>query len=113
MILKASTAIHGPIVLWLKGHLRRRAAVGANYVVHFPRCADRCFSCRTAIFTTLRFVLESLFRVELLFARRKNELVPTVLTDQCLVFVHVDPLTLNKLVLYTSCRRQTHSACAL
>jgi hypothetical protein len=40
----------------------------------------------TAIAATLRLILESLFREELLLARRENELRRTVLTGEHLVF---------------------------
>ena len=64
------------------------AASGADDVDHLTIGFTGRFSRRTASLATLGLVLKALQRIELLFACCKDELVSTLFTDECFVFIH-------------------------
>ena len=76
---EALAAINRSVARGLERNLARLAAFRADGVEHFSLFATGVLSLRTAVLASLGFVLESLFRIELLLAGGEHELVAAFL----------------------------------
>lgn len=81
-------AINGTVALRLKGNPCFPAAVGASGSKELSGATGRIFAGVTAGLAALRLILETVFRVKLLFTGGEHELIATFFTYQSLVFEH-------------------------
>ena len=88
MILEASAAVDGPVILGNERDLGGRTALGANGIVHFTLAIALGFPGVPACLAADGLVLETLFSVELLLAGRENALRAAILAYQSLVLEH-------------------------
>ena len=89
MLLKALAAVNGSVIAGLERNLRGFSTFRANCIKHFTLAATLILAGSTAGFAAYGFVLESFFRVELLFTGGKDELRTAILAHQHFVFEHV------------------------
>ena len=90
MVLEAIAAVDGAVVSRLERDLGGCPALRADRVKHLTVIAAGGLTACTAVLAANGFVLESLLRVKLLLAGRKDEFLTAILAYQCLVFEHVD-----------------------
>ena len=76
---EAFAAINRLVGRGLEGNLARLTAVGADGVEHFSGFTSGVLSLRTAFLALLGLVLELLFGIERLLARREHELIAAFL----------------------------------
>ena len=91
LLRKALAAVHRTVVSRLERNFCFRTAAGALGCEHFARRSASISSGVTALFASLRFVHETLFAVELLFASSKDEFASAILAHHGLVFEHFFP----------------------
>lgn len=91
LLCKAFAAIYGSVFSGLEGYFRLGAAGGAGGGEVLSIRPAGSLSGRAAFFASLGFVLETLFRIELLLARCEYEFLSAFFANECLVFVHVFP----------------------
>ena len=92
MILEASAAVDGPVVLGNERDLGGRTAIGANGIVHFALAIALGLPGVPACLAADGLVLETLFSVELLLAGGESKLLPAILADDNFVLKHEIPL---------------------
>ena len=88
VVLEAVAAVDGAVVSRLERDLGGCPALRADRVKHLAVVAARGFAACAAVLAANGFVLESLLRVKLLLAGRKDKFLTTILAYQCLVLEH-------------------------
>ena len=86
---KAFAAVHRFAFGRIEGHFAGLAALGADGIEHLAIASGRSLAGVTAFFASLGFVLETLFRIELLLTGGEHEILAALLALQCLVLIHV------------------------
>ena len=89
VILETSAAIDGAVVSRYEGNLGGRTALGTDCVIHFALGVTGVLAVAAAVLAADGLILETLFRIKLLFARREYEFRTTIFAYQSLVFEHV------------------------
>ena len=90
VVLEAVAAVDGTVVSGLERDLGGRPALRADRVKHLTVVAACGFAACAAVLAANGFVLESLLRVKLLLAGRKDEFLTAILAYQCFVLEHLD-----------------------
>ena len=88
MVLEAIAAVDGAVVFRLERDLGGRPPHRADRVKHLTVVAAGGLAACAAVLAANGFVLESLLRVKLLLADRKDEILTAILAYQCLVLEH-------------------------